>query len=110
MRSPLERIFHRAYHRVFKGGKMKAEEKEIKARIGIANFERRTYPRFNIDLPIEYYQVNSSQSQGGRAGNISEGGLLIYLPENIDMGQQIRIKLFFSSGSELNTVEILTEV
>jgi c-di-GMP-binding flagellar brake protein YcgR len=84
-------------------------EKE-KTRVGIVNLERRNHPRFTIDLPIEYYQVNSSSSQTGRAVNASEGGLLIYLPEQIEIGQYLRLKLFFSSGPELNTIEMLVEV
>ncbi|PIV20587.1 MAG: hypothetical protein COS40_11785, partial [Deltaproteobacteria bacterium CG03_land_8_20_14_0_80_45_14] len=46
----------------------------------------------------------------GRALNISEGGLLIYFPEQMEIGQHLRLKLFFSLGSELNTIEMLAEV
>ena len=86
------------------------EEKEIKPRVGIVNFEKRGHPRFNVDLPIEYYQINSPIIQTGRAINASEGGLLVYLPEKMEIGQHLRLKLFFVSGSELNTIEMLTEV
>jgi c-di-GMP-binding flagellar brake protein YcgR len=86
------------------------EEKEIKPRVGIVNFEKRGHPRFNVDLPIEYYQINSPIIQTGRAINASESGLLVYLPEKMEIGQHLRLKLFFVSGSELNTIEMLTEV
>jgi hypothetical protein len=33
---------------------MKTEEKNTKLRYGTVNFERRRYPRINVDLPIEY--------------------------------------------------------
>jgi hypothetical protein len=91
-------------------GRVKTEGKEIKPRVGIVNLERRTYPRFTIDLPIEYYQANSPITNSGRATNASEGGLLIYLPEQVEMGQFLRLKLFFASGSGLNTIEMLVEV
>jgi c-di-GMP-binding flagellar brake protein YcgR len=42
--------------------------------------------------------------------NTSEGGLLIYLPEQIKIGQHLKIKLFLSFGVDLNIIEILTEV
>jgi len=86
------------------------EEKEPKPRYGTVNFERRKYPRFNIDLPIEYYRIDSSIGQTGKALNISEVGLLIYFPEQMEIGQYIRLKLFLPSGSGLNTIEALVEV
>jgi c-di-GMP-binding flagellar brake protein YcgR len=89
---------------------METEEKEAKPRTGVVSLEKRKYPRFSIDLPIEYYRISSSISQTGRALNISEGGLLIYFPEQMEIGQHLRLKLFFSLGSELNTIEMLAEV
>lgn len=89
---------------------MKTEEKETKPRTGIVSFERRRYPRFNVDLPIEYYRIDSSISYTCRAINASEGGLLIYFPEQMDIGQHLKIKLFFASGPELDTIEVLAEV
>lgn len=86
------------------------EEKETKPRVGILNFEKRGHPRFSVDLPIEYYQINSSSSHAGRVINASEGGFLVYLPEKMEIGQHLRLKLFFVSGSELNTIEMSTEV
>jgi c-di-GMP-binding flagellar brake protein YcgR len=42
--------------------------------------------------------------------SVSEGGLLIYFPEQMEIGQHLRLKLFFASGSELNAIEIIAEV
>ena len=89
---------------------MNTEEKVTKLRTGIVHFERRTYPRFSVDLPVEYLQINSSISHTGHALNASEVGLLIYFPEQMEIGQYISLKLFFSLGSELNTIEVLAEV
>jgi len=89
---------------------VKNREKETKPRYGTVNFERRKYPRFNVDLPIEYHRIDSSIDYTGKALDISEGGLLIYFPEQMDLGQYIRLKLFLSSGFELNTIEVLAEV
>ena len=63
-----------------------------------------------MDLPIEYYQIDSSISHTGRALNASEGGLLFYLTEQVEIGQHLKVKLFFTSGSYLNTIEMLAEV
>jgi c-di-GMP-binding flagellar brake protein YcgR len=89
---------------------MKNGEEEIKPRYGIANIERRKYRRFPIRLPVEYYRANSSMSQTGQTLDASEGGLQILFPEQMDIGQNLKLKLFFSSGPELNAIEMLVQV
>jgi c-di-GMP-binding flagellar brake protein YcgR len=86
------------------------EKKEAKPRYGIVNFERRKYPRFDIDLPIEYYRESLGTRSPGRVHNASEGGLLIYLPEKIGIGEDLWVKLFFPSGQDLKSVEMLVQV
>ncbi len=88
---------------------MGKEEREIRPRYGTVNFEKRKHPRFSVDLPAEYSQTDLSVKQG-HATNASEGGLLLYLPEQIEIGKYLRLKLFFSMGSELRTVETVAEV
>jgi len=89
---------------------MDAKGKETKPRFGIVNFERRKYPRFSIDLPIEYYQIDTPTGHYGRAANISEGGLLIYLPEKVEIGQHLKLRLFLASLSEFHSIEVLAKV
>jgi c-di-GMP-binding flagellar brake protein YcgR len=89
--------------------KKEEEEKTTRRRYGIVNFERRRHPRFNVDLPIEYSKSDSIVKQG-RAVNASEGGLLIYLPEQMEIGQHLSLKSFFPSGPELKTIETLVQV
>jgi c-di-GMP-binding flagellar brake protein YcgR len=89
---------------------LNSPEKETKTHYGILNVERRKYPRFSVDLPIEYYRIDKPAGSRGRALDISEGGLLIYFPERMEIGQCLRLRLFFSMGSELNTIELLSEV
>ena len=88
---------------------MKKEEKETKPRYGIVNFEKRKYPRYSVDLPMEYARSDSVVIHG-QALNASEGGLLVYFPERVEIGQHLSLKLFFSSVSEFNTIETLVEV
>jgi hypothetical protein len=85
------------------------EEKRTKSRYGTVNFEKRKHPRFSVDLPVEYSRADLSADHG-RAMNASEGGLLLYLPEPMEMGSHLKLKLFFTMGSELNAVETLVEV
>ena len=74
------------------------------------NFEKRKYPRSSVDLPVEYYRIDSSVIHTGRGLNLGEDGLLIYFPEQMEVSQYLRLKLFLLMGSELNTIEVLGEV
>jgi len=94
----------------YQGSLMKTAERETKRRYGIANFERRTYRRFPIRLPIEYYPADSPINHTGQVLDASQGGLQILFPERVEIGQNLNLKLFFSSQSELNTIEALVEV
>jgi len=85
---------------------MEAVEKDTKPRIDVIDFENRRYPRFDIHLPLEYYQIKSCMTH---TGDISEGGLLIFFPEETDVRQYLRLKLFFPLGPELNTIKVLAE-
>jgi c-di-GMP-binding flagellar brake protein YcgR len=88
---------------------MKKEEEKTKSRYGTVNFEKRKHPRFDVNLPIEYVRSDLVASRG-EALNASEGGLLLYLPEKMEIEQHLSLKLFFSSGSELKTIETLVKV
>jgi len=88
---------------------VKSIDEARKPHYGTVNFERRKHPRFNIDLPVEYYRIDSTTHHNGRAINGNEEGLLLYLPEQMETGQYLRLKLFFTSGSELDTTEMLVK-
>ena len=89
---------------------MKTERSGPKRRYGIAHLERRKHRRFPVRLPIEYCRTDSPINQTGQALNASEGGLQILFPEQVEVGQNLKVKLFFSSESGLNTIEMVVEV
>ncbi len=89
---------------------MGKEDRETKPRFGIVNFERRIHPRFAIDLPIEYWKTNNFKSCPSRATNVSEGGLLVLLSEQLEIGQNLRLNLFVDGGPDLNSIEAVVEV
>ncbi len=84
-------------------------KKEEQAHYGVVNFEKRGHPRFNVDLPVEYGQTQAGAKEG-RVLNASEGGLLLYLPEQMEIGQLFALKLFLPSDSKLETIEAMVEV
>jgi c-di-GMP-binding flagellar brake protein YcgR len=71
--------------------------------------EKRRYARFSADFPVKY-STTDSFFKSARAANASEGGLLVCLPEKMHIGQQLALKLFFPSRSELNIVETIVQV
>jgi c-di-GMP-binding flagellar brake protein YcgR len=88
---------------------MVKKEEEIKPFLGTVNFERRKRPRFSCDLPVEYWHMNDSKNIPGRAVNISEGGLLLFISEEIEIGQNLRLKVFFS-GFKFKSIEAQVQV
>ena len=89
---------------------MEKEEREGKPLFGLVNFERRKHPRFSVDLPVEYWQINNCKSRPSHTVNISEGGLLLHLSEPIEIGQNLRLNLFIHSGADLDSIEAVGQV
>ena len=89
---------------------MAKEEKEIKRRFGSVNFELRKYPRYSLELPIEYWETESPQNHRGRTVNISEGGLMLFITEAMEVGQNLQVKIFFGSSLTGGFIEAQVEV
>ncbi len=86
---------------------MEAGENNTEPWVEVIDFENRRYPRLDFHLPAEYDQIKSSITH---TGNIGEDSLMIHLPTRMDVSQPPRLKLFFSLGSELNTIRLPAEV
>jgi len=71
--------------------------------------EKRKSPRYDVDLPVKYSRTNLFFKHG-RAANASEGGLLVCLPEKMDIGHHLVLKLFFPLHSGLNIIEAVVRV
>ena len=61
-----------------------------KPHIGIAKFEKelekRVHPRFLLNLPVEYYPIDSPGAAQGHTLNASQGGLMVCLKELFQKG------------------------
>ena len=84
---------------------LETKEKETKP-LPETGSERRKYPRFNVYWPIQYNQIGSPISHDGRVTNLSEGGMLFLSPGQMEIGQQLKSKLSFISGSQINTIQM----
>ena len=83
---------------------------EITPRFGTVNFERRRQPRISTDLPAEYWHTETSENHPARLLNVSEGGVLLYLPEKIEVGENLRVRLFIGPIPELEPIDAFVQV
>jgi hypothetical protein len=88
---------------------VKNGEGEPKSNHRAWNPEKRRHPRYRIDLPIEYTR-RDLVVRHDRAINASEGGLLAHFSEQLEVGQYLRIKLYYPSCSAFNFIELVTQV
>lgn len=90
---------------------MANEGTEGKPNFEVANFKTRRHPRFSLNLPINYWRSYNSDGRFSHTIDVSEGGLMVYLPERMEIGRLLRLKLFYSpSFYKLTTVEALAQV
>jgi c-di-GMP-binding flagellar brake protein YcgR len=72
--------------------------------------EERKEPRVLLNLPIDYNAEKSPTSRPGYTSNLSPGGVLLNVPERLDIGQEISLRIFFAFGPELETVNVNSRV
>jgi len=72
--------------------------------------ERRSHPRFVIDLPLEYQDIDGSCLRGGIVVNVSEGGLLVETVRDIPVGTDLYVTVLFPKGFELANFKVLTKI
>ena len=79
-------------------------------RMGVLSIEKRKYPRFSVELPLNYSRAEGKETLGGMVANASEGGLLVYLPERMEIGAFLKIEIFYVRGLELDTIKAVAKV
>ncbi|HUL20236.1 MAG TPA: PilZ domain-containing protein [Thermodesulfobacteriota bacterium] len=79
-------------------------------RMGVLSIEKRKYPRFSVELPLNYSRAEGKEILGGMVANASEGGLLVYLPERMEIGAFLKIEIFYVRGLELDTIKSVAKV
>ncbi len=79
-------------------------------KMGVLSIEKRKYPRFSVELPLNYSRAEGKDTLGGMVANASEGGLLVYLPERMEIGALLKIEIFYVRGLELDTIKAVAKV
>jgi hypothetical protein len=77
---------------------------------GVVAIERRKHPRFNLELPLDYVRIEDKENYGGIVANASELGILVYLPEKMEIGTTLRTEIFYAKGLELDSIRAITKV
>ena len=80
------------------------------SKMGILAIERRKHPRFVVELPLDYTRTEATDIVGGIVANASEGGLLVYLPERLELGTILQIQIFYVKDLEFNMLKAIAKV
>jgi hypothetical protein len=90
--------------------KLKVNTQSAHSKMGILAVERRKHPRFVVELPLDYSQTEEGDLYGGIVANASEGGLLVYLPERMNLGSLIKIQIFYVRELEFNMIRAVVKI
>ncbi len=73
-------------------------------------FNGRKNTRVLLNLPIEYYAPNSEITRPGHTYNVSPDGVMLNIPERLNIGQMINLAIFFSWGASMEAVKVHSQV
>lgn len=79
-------------------------------KMGILAVEKRRYPRYTAEFPMDYTRIDDKGTYGGMVANVSEGGLLVYLPQRMEIGSVLKIEILYVQGLEFNTIKAVAKI
>lgn len=77
---------------------------------GILAVEKRKYPRYTVELPLDYARIEDKGTYGGMVANVNEGGVLVYLPQRLEVGEVLKIEILYIHGLEFNTIKAVAKI
>jgi hypothetical protein len=89
---------------------IKRKVEKLPSKKGVIAIERRKHPRFNLELPLDYFRIENKENYGGIVANASEMGILVYLPEKMEIGTTLSTEIFYAKGLELDSIRAIAEV
>ncbi len=72
--------------------------------------ERRKFPRFPVNLPLEFGRMNESRRRAGVAADISKMGLQVLSIFRMMIGTELRLTILFPIGYELSTFDVAAKI
>lgn len=93
-----------------KTGYPKIGKRELNRHLFSVLSEKRKHPRIPLRLPTEYLIPGTTKGRLCHTLNIAEGGVLLCLPEKPEVGQRLRIEVFYYFDYELARFEATGEI
>ena len=72
--------------------------------------ERRSHPRFVVDLSLEYREMGDPCLHGGSVIDVSEEGLLMETVRDISVGTELNVTVLFPKGPELANFKAVAKI
>jgi hypothetical protein len=72
--------------------------------------EKRKFPRYYMDLPLEYRVTDTSDAYGGLVVDGSEIGLRIHSVKDIPVGTRLNVAVIFPKGFQMTNFEVVAEI
>ncbi len=73
-------------------------------------YERRRYPRFPVDFPVDYRHADGGRAFVGKSVNASEGGLMVCLDESMKTGDKLALSMLFNLGYQLTEIKARCQI
>ena len=76
----------------------------------VSQFDRRRHPRYLIEIPLDCADMDGEEVSTGLTANASEGGLMTFIGDRVDVGTILKVTLMFRLGFSLTSMEAKSEV
>jgi c-di-GMP-binding flagellar brake protein YcgR len=70
----------------------------------------RKHPRAPLNLPVEYYASSPKKPRLGHTSDLSPDGVLLNIPEKLDVGQSIKLEIFVYLDKTVETIKVNSQV
>ncbi|UCD70670.1 MAG: PilZ domain-containing protein [Syntrophobacterales bacterium] len=81
-----------------------------KLKRGIVLFESRKFPRENIEIPLLYSVRGDNEEYTYHMEEAIDGGILIYIKDNFDIGMNLDIEIFPPEYFGLKSIKAITQI
>jgi len=86
------------------------EKMEFEPGRGIVILESRKFPRENIEIPLSYSIRDNIGNNAGNLENEIEGGILIYIKDDLEVGTNLDIEIFPPEYFDLKPIKATTQI
>jgi hypothetical protein len=81
---------------------LRYEKEQMKA---LPRFDRRRHPRYLVEIPLDYTGFDTDAMSTGLTANASEGGVMVFVGERLDVWTVLNVTFFFRLDFSLTSME-----